>query len=88
MPTTEEQLQLLLVRAISDGVNRTLGALEAAGAINATRLRSAYSGPGSRYYDLVTEEVMRTADAAAASLATLLAAGAPPTSRPDTQAKP
>lgn len=78
MRATEEQLRDLLVRAISDGVNRTLGVLEEAGAIDANRLRAAYSGPGSRYYDLVTAEVSRTADAAAASLATMLAAGIPP----------
>ena len=54
---TDQEMRSLLVDIISDGFNRSLNALEEAGAINTRELRSAYSGIGSKYYDLVTEQI-------------------------------
>jgi len=45
---------------LSDGFNRSLGALEAAGAIDTRKLKTEYCGVGSRYYDLVTEQIELT----------------------------
>lgn len=74
---TDQEMRSLLVDIISDGFNRSLNALEEAGAINTRELRSAYSGIGSKYYDLVTEQIADTAQFGAARISSLLADRAP-----------
>jgi hypothetical protein len=73
----DHEMRALLVGIISDGFNRSLNALEEAGAINTRELRSAYSGIGSKYYDLVTEQIDYTAQFGAARINSLLAGRAP-----------
>ena len=58
---TDKQLEGVLVGIISDGFNRSLGALIKAGAIDTTKLPEHYHGVGSKYYDLVTEQIELTA---------------------------
>jgi hypothetical protein len=54
---TDDQIAGLLIGIISDGFNRSLGALEAAGAIDTTKMRRHYTGIGSKFYDMVTEQI-------------------------------
>lgn len=54
------RLEQLLLDLMTAAFNRSLTALEAAGAIDLSKMRSAYRGVGSRYYDLVTEELLKT----------------------------
>lgn len=49
-----------LVHIISDAFNRSLNALEDAGAIDTKKLRKHYRGIGSKYYDIVTEQIQTT----------------------------
>jgi hypothetical protein len=59
---TDEEITWLLVPIISDGFNRLLGALEKAEAVKKTKgMRDHYRGVGSKYYDLVTEQIVLTA---------------------------
>jgi hypothetical protein len=58
---TEEKIQGMLIGIISDGFNRSIGALAEAGAIDTTKLNRHYIGVGSKYYDLVTEQIVLTA---------------------------
>jgi len=58
----EDQLVSTLLGIMSDGFNRSLNALEKAGAIDLTELRSKYSGIGSEYYDVVTRALETTAE--------------------------
>lgn len=58
---TDEEIAGRLIGIISDGFNRSLGALEAAGAVDTKRLRANYKGAGSKFYDLVTEQITLTA---------------------------
>ena len=58
---TDKQIEAVLGGIISDGFNRSLGALIKAGAIDATKLPKHYKGTGSKYYDLVTEQIELTA---------------------------
>jgi hypothetical protein len=60
MVPSKDKIANLLGGIIADGFNRSLGALEGAGAIDARRLRSNYR-PGSEYYDLVTAQIEFTA---------------------------
>ena len=46
---------------MTDGFNRSIGALAKAGAVDMDRLREHYKGMGSKYYDLVTEQLEFTA---------------------------
>jgi transcription initiation factor IIE alpha subunit len=62
---TDEEIVGLLVQIISDGFNRSLRALSEEGAIDTRKLRSEYTGVGSKYYDLVTEKITYTATWAA-----------------------
>jgi hypothetical protein len=62
---TDEEIAACLVGIIADGFNRSLGALSQAGAIDITKLQRHYSGVGSRFYDLVTEQIVLTARYAA-----------------------
>jgi hypothetical protein len=64
-----------LVAIIADGFNRSLGALEAAGAVNTKQLRAQYTGVGSKYYDVVTEQIVLTARYAAPHLRRLVLEG-------------
>lgn len=58
---TDGEIEGRLIEIISDGFNRSLGALEAAGAIDTKKMRSHYKGIGSQYYDVVTEQIGKTA---------------------------
>ncbi len=49
-----------LVHIISDAFNRSINALEGAGAIDTKELRKHYRGIGSKYYDIVTEQIEMT----------------------------
>jgi hypothetical protein len=62
---TDDQIADMLVGIISDGFNRSLGALAEAGAIETTNLRKQYTGIGSKFYDLVTEQIVYTAKVSA-----------------------
>ena len=69
---TDEQIRGLLVDFISDGFNRSLNALEQAGALDTRKLRAAYTGMGSKYYDLVTEQIGYTAQFGVAQIRRLI----------------
>lgn len=58
---TDAEIESMLVSIIGDGFNRSLGALEGAGAIDTKKLRNKYKGVGSEYYDLVSEQMVLTA---------------------------
>jgi hypothetical protein len=58
---TDDQIVLMLMGIISDGFNRSLGALKQSGAIDTRKMQSEYVGVGSKYYDLVTEQILVTA---------------------------
>ncbi len=60
MKKLEEEIASLLVDLMTDGFNRSVGALRDAGAINTKRMAKEYSGIGSRYYDMVTEQMELT----------------------------
>jgi hypothetical protein len=59
---TDDQIRALLIGIISDGFNRSLGALERAGAVDTKKLCREYKGIGSKYYDMVTEQIVLTAN--------------------------
>ena len=65
---TDQEIVGRLVNIISDGFNRSLGALEKAGAINTKKMNEHYKGIGSKYYDVVTEQIEYTARHAAPAL--------------------
>ena len=56
----EDKIVSSLVSIMSDGFNRSLRALEDAGAIDATTLRSNYT-KGTKFYEIVTTELEMTA---------------------------
>jgi hypothetical protein len=58
---TDDQIEALLIGIISDGFNRSLGALEGARAVDTKKMKRHYSGIGSTYYDMVTEQIVLTA---------------------------
>jgi hypothetical protein len=68
----EERIRGILVNIISDGFNRSIGTLEEAGAIDTKKMRTEYKGIGSKYYDLVTEEIEYTAKYGARGVLELL----------------
>jgi hypothetical protein len=45
---------------MSDAFNRSINALEEAGAFSLKKMRSDYNGVGSRYYNVVTEAILQT----------------------------
>ena len=57
----DEEIAAHLIGIIADGFNRSLGALSDAGAIDTRKMQKQYCGIGSRYYDLVTEQIVLTA---------------------------
>ncbi|MEI6297941.1 MAG: hypothetical protein WCO84_10000 [bacterium] len=65
---TDQEIAGRLVNIISDGFNRSLGALEQAGAIDTKKLRKHYKGIGSKFYDVVTEQIEYTARYAAPAM--------------------
>lgn len=58
---TDQEIAGRLVNIISDGFNRSLGALAKAGAIDLKKMSEHYKGYGSKYYDIVTEQIEYTA---------------------------
>lgn len=54
---TDEEIMGLLIAIIHNGFNRSLGALERAGAIDTRKMFIHYKGMGSKYYDIVTEQM-------------------------------
>jgi len=58
---TDQEIAERLINIISDGFNRSLGALEQANAIDTKKLRAHYKGIGSKFYDVVTEQIDYTA---------------------------
>jgi transcription initiation factor IIE alpha subunit len=58
---TDKQIENVLGGIVADGFNRCLGALVEAGAIDTSKLNKEYKGVGSKYYDLVTEQIEITA---------------------------
>jgi hypothetical protein len=65
---TDDDIIGRIVGIISDGFNRSLGALESAGAIDTRKMRGHYKGVGSKYYDVVTEQIILTAKYAVPSV--------------------
>jgi hypothetical protein len=65
---TDHEIAALLVAIISDGFNRSLGALEEAGAIDTKKLQEHYKGVGSKFYDVVTGQIEHTAQFAAPAI--------------------
>ncbi len=62
---TDQEIAGRLVNVISDGFNRSLGALARAGAVDLKQMSKQYRGIGSKFYDLVTEQIEYTAQCAA-----------------------
>jgi hypothetical protein len=58
---TDDEIVRRLVAIVGDAFNRSLGALERAGAVDTRGMRSEYKGIGSRYYDMVTQQMALTA---------------------------
>jgi len=46
-----------LVNIITDAFNRSISALADAGAIDTKKMQRHYTGIGSKYYDVVTEQI-------------------------------
>ncbi|MES2569327.1 MAG: hypothetical protein V4710_04650 [Verrucomicrobiota bacterium] len=65
---TDQEIAGRLVAIISDGFNRSLNALEKAGAIDTRKMRGHYDGIGSKFYDVVTEQIEYTARYAAPAM--------------------
>ncbi len=57
----DKKIEGILVGAMADGFNRSLKALEDAGAIDRKEMMKEYTGMGSKYYDMVTEQFEYTA---------------------------
>ena len=69
----EKRVASMLIGIMSDGFNRSIGALEKCGAINTNEMRKECKGNGSKYYVIVTEQLEYTARYAAPNvLETLL----------------
>jgi hypothetical protein len=62
---SNDEIANLLVTIITHGFNRSVGALESAGALDTRKMRAEYKGVGSKHYDLVTEQMEYTAKIAA-----------------------
>lgn len=69
----ENKIQSLLIGIMSDGFNRSINALDDAGALNTKKLKSEYKGTGSKYYDIVTNELEGTALDATSAIKELIA---------------
>jgi hypothetical protein len=60
MPTDKE-IEGALMSIMSDGFNRSIHVLAKVGVVDMDKLREHYKGVGSKYYDLVTEQLEHTA---------------------------
>lgn len=69
----EEKIASLVSGLMTDGFNRSLGALEKAGAINLKKMNKEYCGMGSKYYDMVTEQMDLTVEHAKAVIKKMVA---------------
>lgn len=69
-PTTQE-IEALLINILSDGFNRSFGALRTTDVVDEKSLAEKYQGVGSEYYDLVTAQLELTARYAAPSVRAL-----------------
>jgi len=58
----EDKLIVALTPILSDGFNRSISALEEAGALDLQEMRTAYQGIGSTYYDAVTAALEHTVE--------------------------
>lgn len=58
---TDREIEARLIALLTAGFNRSIGALEDAGAVDTRIMRQHYRGVGSKYYDLVTEQIVLTA---------------------------
>ena len=67
----EQQVAWLLVPIITDAFNRSMNALEEAGAIDRKKMLKHYHGIGSKYYDIVTEQIEITIKSGAPSICEL-----------------
>ena len=56
----KKQIQSVVRTGIQHGFNRSIGALEEVKAIDSTEMRKHYKGVGSKYYDVVTEQMKFT----------------------------
>lgn len=65
---TEEEISRMLVDIMSDGFNRSMNALEKAGAIDRRGMSKQYVGVGSKFYDMVTEQMGYSAKNAAPAM--------------------
>ena len=74
---TDEEIAGRLVAIISDGFNRSIGALVQAGALDTTKMQKHYTGVGSKFYDLVTEQITLTARYGAPSVRQLFSNDTP-----------
>lgn len=61
---TDKQIEAVLGGIIGDGFSRSLGVLVEAGVVDMKKLSKHYKGVGSKYYDLVTEQIALTEGAA------------------------
>jgi len=69
MPSpTDEEIQNCLIGIMTHGFNRSLGALEKVGAVSLGKMNKHYSGIGSKFYDLVTEQMELTARLSASAV--------------------
>ena len=59
---TERKMRSFLINIVSDGFNRSIGALAESGAVDLTKMRREYRGVGSKSYDLVTVEIEQTVE--------------------------
>ena len=57
----EHTVESLLIGGMADGFNRSIRVLKENKALDTTKLEEMYSGVGSTYYDLVTEQLELTA---------------------------
>lgn len=69
---TDEEIESWLVPILTHGFNRSLGTLQRAGAIDTKELQRQYTGIGSKYYDLATEQIVYTARQSAPFLRQLI----------------
>lgn len=61
MNARREEIYGLLINILTAGFNRSIGALEQAGAVDTRKMRQHYTGIGSKYHDLVTAQIEMTA---------------------------
>jgi DNA-binding HxlR family transcriptional regulator len=66
------KIEGILVQAMADAFNRSLNALEEDGAIDRTKMMEEYRGVGSKYYDMVTEQLEYTAQFAKENIRKLI----------------